>query len=191
MFKECVRELHHVFTDIHTLPADPSLLSSRSLYTMVVYLTGRRHLDDEASFFAGGETNLLENSCDDKPLYTDDSGNFLEGRKGPFASVITQRVAGLVLYQKCLMHEGADVLQLDAPDTNPYPSKKNILHSDVFFLKQDQHEHISDSGIDSHDKRCRAGIETGAEAERLLEVSGEFEEAGNYETAAALHQRGY
>merc|ERR1711971_706847 len=100
---------------------------------IVIYLTGRRDESDESLPFLGGETNLLENSYNEKLLYTDDEGNFQDGSKPVFASVVPERGTALVFYQKGLLHEGADIAMADLPSTQPYLNKKIILRSDVFF----------------------------------------------------------
>lgn len=176
------------FKEITKQVSDPDRVSSRSLYTIIVYLTGRRNQHDNDLPFAGGETNLLENSYNDKLLYTDDEGNFLENRKRVFASVFPERGAALVFYQKGLLHEGADVTQaIAAPLTQSDLNKKIILRSDVFFRRVDREG--DNTGSNAKESCPHVSESDRIYAEKLIEESEEYEEGGDFETAAELYQK--
>jgi hypothetical protein len=190
-YMERIQELQNEFEGSIIPKVDPDRVSSRSLYTIVTYLTGRRDENDEAPPFAGGETNLLENSYSEKLLYTDDDGNFRENAKRVFATVVPERGAALVFYQKGLLHEGVDLALddlTDLPSTQSHLNKKIILRSDVFF----QRTHTSDcrnSTMGQQDQKFMPSEADRAEADRLMEESEEYEIAGDYETAAELYQK--
>merc|ERR1711941_64375 len=153
---ERVHELQNEFEEAMPQAIHEDRISSRSLYTIVIYLTGRRDESDAAPPFSGEETNLLENSSNEKLLYTDDEGNFQDDQKRIFASVIPERGAALVFYQKGLLHEGADLGLADLPSAQPYLNKKIILRSDVFFQRRDSAE-SGNLGSDREDQNCTIG----------------------------------
>lgn len=190
-YMERIQELQNEFEGSIIPNVDPDRVSSRSLYTIVTYLTGRRDENDKAPPFAGGETNLLENSYSEKLLYTDNDGNFRENSKRVFASVVPERGAALVFYQKGLLHEGVDLALddlTDIPSTQSHLNRKIILRSDVFF-KRTHTSDCSNSTIDQQDQKSVPSEADRAEADRLMEESEEYEIAGDYKTAAELYQK--
>merc|ERR1711879_1054499 len=161
--------------------------ASRSLYTIVLYLTGKRDGDARDPPFAGGETNLLENSYSEKLLYTDDDGNFQENTKRVFASVVPERGAALIFYQKGLLHEGADIRSISTnPTAQSHLCKKIIMRSDIFFqctggqASNARTDALETSSISSADRMY---------AEQLIAESEEYEEAGDFETAAEIYEK--
>jgi len=193
LYKERIDELRNAFSGRVQDKVDPDRLSSRSLYTVLVYLTGKHNESDPSPPFAGGETNLLENSYREKLLYCDDDGNFEQSMKRVFATVLPQRGTALIFYQRGLLHEGADVSerQGQAVLAKEYLTKKIILRSDVFFTKEEEAcasprgfvpEGCHTSGHHVSDADC-------ARAEALIEESEEFEESGDFETAASLYEQ--
>merc|ERR1711963_689564 len=109
---------------------------------------------DEGRPFLGGETNLLENSYNEKLLYTDDDGNFADGQKRVFASIVPERGAALVFYQKGLLHEGADIAMAARPPNQPHLNKKIILRSDVFFQRTQAGDRPTAAAKDEPDQNC-------------------------------------
>jgi len=181
LYRERLQELSDEFPDFQEEHHDVERLTCRSFYTIVVYLTGRNDEEDTQAF-TGGETNLLANSSAEKLMYTNEAGEFEAGRKRIFASVVPERGAALVFYQKGLLHEGADIAR--AVPTRS--GQKVILRSDVFFRRTGDGEgrrgpEQPTTGVFSDGDR--------AAAERWLAESEDYEVMGDYETAAELYEK--
>jgi len=181
LYRERLQELSDEFPDFQEEHHDVERLTCRSFYTIVVYLTGRNDEEDTQAF-TGGETNLLANSSAEQLMYTNEAGEFEAGRKRIFASVVPERGAALVFYQKGLLHEGADIAR--AVPTRS--GQKVILRSDVFFRRTGDGEgrrgpEQPTTGVFSDGDR--------AAAERWLAESEDYEVMGDYETAAELYEK--
>lgn len=192
MYKERIDELRNQFHGNVQVSVDPDRLSSRSLYTILVYLTGKQDESDINPPFAGGATNFLENSYSEKLLYSDDDGNIEQSVKRIFATVLPVRGTALIFYQRGLLHEGADVSenQARAMLANEYLSKKIILRSDVFFSNKEAR--ASTGGVlaeDCQPSSHRVNDADRTRAEALIEQSEEYEESGDFETAANLYEQ--